>query len=135
MAHYDGMREATEAGNESQRQANVYRTPREALDSQCRTGRRATDKEVVQWLADLQARGEQLDADDSYIFMVAQSVIERLTKELQRRDRFLDQRIDNLTTTIQRTRYRYEDLRERRDELTVVKTENKRIQEHLNKAQ
>lgn len=114
--------------------SKTYRTPLEALDSQCRMGRRPTDKEVVQWLTDLQACGGVVDADDSYTLVAAQSVIERLTKELQQRDVFLDQRIDSLSTEIMRTihgSYCHENLREQRDELTVVKMENKRIQEHL----
>lgn len=139
MAHYDGMREATNAGNESLREAEeVSRARRKAMDDVAHRGRSTTAEEVVEWLADLQDHGALRTNRDAYILSSARAVIKRLSKELQQRDRFLDQRIDHLTHRIEHTRdgsYHHEDLREQRDELTVIKTENKRLQEHLNKAQ
>lgn len=86
MAHYDGMREATEAGNESQRQAQItvpYSTPREAMVSICNKGRHETGAEVVKWLDNLQLRGGELNADDCYTLASAVAIIKRLTKELE----------------------------------------------------
>ena len=136
MTHTDEMREAARKAYAEKQRTMVYKTPREALDG---WGRRATDTEVVLWLEDLQARScRELNADDSYTLASARAVIERLTKELQQRDVFLDQRIEYLSHKIQRTRqdtFLNEDLRAKRDELTVIQTTSKRIQEHLKKKQ
>ena len=89
MAYYDGMREAEEAGNKSQREAE-RREKRKALDDVAYRGRRATDEEVVEGLADLQDHGKSLTTRDAKTLASARAVIEKLTKELQQRNRFMD---------------------------------------------